>query len=206
MYNFEYIMIQHKEVPFNNSLNTLPFFQWSAYFTKKQVQGLIKIFSDLPEKPALIGQAALDVDINIRNHTVQTLEFAETTQPVFDQLHKVVESINYHHFNFQLWGMENLELSKYKEGNFFVMHSDRANSPFRTERKFVCLVGLSDSKERKGGNIMVSPAGNSKFQTELVLERGDVVLMPSWVPYEVTPVTEGELAYINTWITGPKFT
>lgn len=85
------------------------------------------------------------------------------------------------------------------------MHNDRSTLADRSERKLTVLVGLSNADEYKGGDIHLLPNGYSKHKQTVRLNKGDMLVFPTWVPYEIKPIEEGSMKLLTTWVYGPKF-
>lgn len=206
MFLFEHEMNRLEKPLQDNPYNNLPYFHWKEAFKDP----LLLEFVDKYEhqwKPAEVGVSAEKASVNteIRDHEVSLIEYNVMTEGLFRALYKIVESVNYYHYNFRLWSMEDIQTTRYNEGSFFVMHNDRSVFPHTIERKLTVIVGLSGQEDYQGGDIVVCPSGNEKFKHTVRLNKGDVLVFPCWVPYEIQPVTQASMTLLQTWMYGPKF-
>jgi len=205
MYHFTHQMPRVADPAFSNHYSTLPYTEWPAFFDDKAAAALNAAFDPIESRIALVGIDDGKVDLSYRNQYTKVLQYSEQTHEHFVSVLRAVDAMNYHHFNFALWGMEDLEQCSCPVGSHFDAHVDRAPSPFRTERKMTCIVSTTHADEYEGGTLRILPSGNPKYTHTIKLDMGDVVLLPSWTPYSIDEVTSGTLTYVNTWLTGPKF-
>lgn len=205
MYNFTHQLPRVADPAFSNNYNTLPYAQWVGRFDSDEIDKFDSLFGGADERIALVGIDEGKVDTRYRNQYSKLLEYGEQSREMFEAVREVVDSLNYYHFNFALWAMEDIEQCICPVGSHFDVHVDRAPSPFRTERKLTCIVGMSSADSYDGGTLKILSSGNSKYATTIKLDVGDVVVIPSWTPYAIDKVTSGTLKYATTWLTGPKF-
>ena len=206
MFTFQHEMNRNEVPAKDNSYNMQPFFHWKEALTDKLLLGYIDGLEHKWE-PAQVG-ASVDtavVNRDVRNHDVSVIEYSVLSEGLFRAIHKLVESINFYHYNFRLWAMEDIQASKFDQGSFFVSHIDRSYMPSVIERKLTVIVGLTDHNHYEGGDIVFYPSGNPDFKYTVRLNRGDMLVFPCWVPYENQPVTQGSINLLQTWVYGPKF-
>lgn len=205
MFTFKYLMSYTENPAADNAYGTLDYFKWEKYVEDDVLLKSIQP-SDEDWYPAEIGGAGdSTVDKKIRNHNVASIAYNTDTAPVFNCLHKGVEAINFWHYNYKLWTMEDVQISNFETKQFYSMHSDRTYLKDKSERKLTVIVGLSDADSYQGGEVVLSPHGNKKYETSHRLNRGDLLVFPCWVPYEIKPVKEGCMQQLTTWVYGPKF-
>lgn len=205
MYLFKYTMSRTENPTNDNKYNILPFFSWNKALDD---QTLLDFLDSYPYewKFAEVGDGT-EVTINkkIRNCLVADIEYDAPTRQLYDALHKLVESVNFWHYNFVLWSMQDIQVCDFHKGGLFVMHNDRSALVDMSERKLTVLVGLTDEADYKGGDIHILTNGYSKHKQVVRLNKGDMLVLPTWVPYEVRPVEEGNMKLLTTWVYGPKF-
>ena len=200
--------LSHTETPADtNEFGIHDFFLWERCIGDTEFyKGVDEIGSEWT--PARIGGDVTDtgeVNQKIRKHSVKTIEYNINTQSLFKTLIDPINGINFWHFNFKIWSMEDLQVNRFAKGDFFSLHSDRTRLVDRSERKLTVIAALSDSGSCTGGEINLSPHANKKYETTLRLNKGDLLVFPCWVPYEVKPVKTGEAEYLTSWMYGPKF-
>lgn len=204
MYFFKYLMNRTEHPTDTNQYNTLPYFVWEKAI---EDQSLLTFVNEYPFEwtPAEIGGVEPRIDKKIRNHDNAWIEYNEATDSLFEALHKPIESINFWHYNYVLWSMDDLQVGKFEKNSMYVMHNDRAVWPDRSERKLSVIMGLTSEDQYKGGEINLMTTGYPKHKQTVRLNRGDVLVFPTWVPYEIKPVEEGTMQLLSTWVYGPKF-
>jgi|TARA_R100000781_G_scaffold106991_1_gene71095 PKHD-type hydroxylase len=108
---------------------------------------------------------------------------------------------------FDITGVENLQLSKYTEGEKYSWHYDLI--PGNKVRKLTFTVSLNDDYE--GGNFQFSfGQPNWKYKKRTIEEpalniRGKFVVFPSYYFHRVLPVTKGTRYSLTGWAYGPPF-
>lgn len=205
MFTFKYMMSYTESPSADNSYNTLDYFLWNKHV---EDEVLLKSIDDIcvDWKQAEIGGSGESIiDKKIRNHMVSVIEYGTDTAPIFNMIHKGVEAVNYWHYNYRLWTMEDIQVSRYESKHFYSMHSDRTYLKDKSERKLTAIIGLTDGDNYTGGDVVISPHGSKKYETLFKLNRGDMIVFPCWVPYEIKPVKEGCMQHLTTWVYGPKF-
>ena len=69
-------------------------------------------------------------------------------------------------------------------------------------RKLSMVLQLTDPSQYEGGNLQLMTSGEPITVRK---QRGLVVVFPSYVLHQVTPVTNGNRQSLVSWITGPTF-
>lgn len=131
-----------------------------------------------------------------------------------DTLNKIVshiDEINKRHFKFDLFFTEELQITKYDESEkgHYVFHVDD-NYQFQTNvgRKLSFVIQLSDPNEFEGGDFIIkTPNGEIDVgkHTPQAIQKGSVIVFPSFVTHAVKPVTKGIRYSLVGWCHGPRF-
>ena len=121
-------------------------------------------------------------------------------------------------WNFEWDWCENIQFTKYKLNQFYGWHSDswekiyddKAPINFQGKiRKLSIIVALSDPNNYSGGEVQFDfrnkAEGSNIITCEEVKEQGSIVVFPSHVWHQVTPVTEGERYSLVCWTLGKPF-
>ena len=121
-------------------------------------------------------------------------------------------------WNFELDWAESCQFTVYKKNQFYDWHCDSFRDPYGKDRdknhigkirKLSVTVSLNDSKEYKGGTLEFQPRDdtdpNITVQCNEILEKGSIVVFPSYVWHRVTPVTEGTRYSLVIWNLGKPF-
>jgi len=121
-------------------------------------------------------------------------------------------------WNFQWDVSETCQFTKYRLNQYYHWHCDSFHSPYNTPndltkhgriRKLSVTVSLSDPKEYKGGELQFD-FYNEKRKKNMVtckeiLEKGSLVVFPSFVWHQVKPVTKGTRYSLVIWNLGSQF-
>ena len=70
--------------------------------------------------------------------------------------------------------------------------------------KFSLSIQLTDPKKYQGGDLKLHN-GSDKDASIMSKAQGTLILFPSFILHEVTPVTKGERNSLVSWITGKPF-
>lgn len=89
--------------------------------------------------------------------------------------------------------------------NTWTTHSDWVGKV----RKLSMTVQLTDPDEYKGGDFEIDRGphyGISRYyKVSEIAQRGSIIVFPSFVPHQVTPVTEGVRESLVMWSIGPRW-
>ena len=121
-------------------------------------------------------------------------------------------------WNFQWDVSETCQFTKYRLNQYYHWHCDSFHSPYNTPndlvkhgriRKLSVTVSLSNPKEYKGGELQFD-FYNEKRKKNIVtckeiLEKGSLVVFPSFVWHQVKPVTKGTRYSLVIWNLGSQF-
>lgn len=121
---------------------------------------------------------------------------------VYDQLLTLAAEENATRFRLRLEGITRPpEYVEYTPGNgHFDWHDDYSHEGESSPRKLTVIFQLSAGDEYEGGDFQ---SWGVPIET-LSRERGSVLLLPSFVPHRVTPVTRGRRRVLVAWIAGPR--
>lgn len=141
---------------------------------------------------------------NVRTNSIFPIDNEDFKKLVFSW----VEKANYEcGWWFDLEGLENLQLSKYSEGEKYSWHYDMI--PGNKVRKLSFTVSLNDDYE--GGDFQFSfGKPNWKYKKRIIPEpaldtKGKFVVFPSYYFHRVLPVTKGTRYSLTGWAYGPPF-
>lgn len=116
-------------------------------------------------------------------------------QFVFAQIKKLND------LEFELSGMEPLQIFKYEIGDHYDWHTDW--SPVNNKkRKLSITIQLSDPSEYEGGDVEILDGPEPRL---IPKEIGTATVFPSWAAHRVLPITSGERWAMVAWATGKPF-
>lgn len=130
----------------------------------------------------------------------------EETNWLFDKMIDLIGNINENYFKFDLNQFEPLQFTSYDSSRkeFYGQHMDCSMGiPHATaSRKLSITLQLSAADEYEGGDLLLY---QSKDPATAPKKKGQLVVFPSYVLHEVTPVTKGTRYSLVTWVHGPMF-
>jgi len=139
---------------------------------------------------------------NARISTQQPLSKDENGSPLSDILFHV-EKMNYSSWNFKLTGTDDqidaTEIYKYEVGGHFRWHMDM--TPILSSRKLGFTLQLSASDDYEGGDLEFMACDSNPA----IRKKGSLIVFPSFVWHQITPVTQGTRLAIVGWVHGPTF-
>ena len=110
-----------------------------------------------------------------------------------------------------------------KRGDFYTWHTDAGPTtyPDGTIRKLSCTIQLSDPDEYEGGHFQWLDATTEfdRMQDSSTInmtnaiqtvpfsmkQKGTIILFPSFLHHQVTPVLRGQRKSLVTWFIGPPY-
>lgn len=110
---------------------------------------------------------------------------------------------------YDLQGLETLQFSTYAPGDHHGWHMDTL-SHGALVRKLTVVVQLDDGDDYDGGDLELLRFGVARAEAvELprapMRQRGSVVVFPSFLVHQVTPVRRGQRRTLVAWFVGPRF-
>jgi len=111
-------------------------------------------------------------------------------------------------WKFIIENMQNSQLTRYKEGEFYSWHRDGGGDHLYNQggnvRKLSMTVCLNDDYE--GGELQFCSYGQTEHTIDSPPQgKGTVIVFPSFIDHQVSPVTKGIRYSCVTWFTGPPF-
>lgn len=104
-------------------------------------------------------------------------------------------------WQFDLIGMsENIQYTHYCGSNRGRYKKHYDIGPGFWHRKISIVVQLDDPNDYIGGDLLLHKGGEPEFAPK---KKGDVILFPSFLVHEVTPVISGNRRSMVCWVTGP---
>tara|TARA_B110000285_G_C15027081_1_gene564722 strand:+ start:513 stop:1094 length:582 start_codon:yes stop_codon:yes gene_type:complete len=133
--------------------------------------------------------------------------------PLFDLVKNfVTESNKNAEWNFQWDWIEPVQFTSYSKKEYYGWHADGFPEPMKKEdpnfngkiRKLSFILQLADPKKYTGGELRFSFPGVKKqiFKPKIFLPQGSVIVFPSFIQHEVTPVKTGNRYSLVGWCIG----
>lgn len=194
--------MQHVLTPY--ATNVEPFAWWENGFTDQELNWLQEQAMKAEQRARVGGNATGDDLARIRRSQVSWLNKTQDTAWVYEKLAHIASSLNAQYYRFDLTGFgEALQLTNYdqSEHGMYGWHVDYGGN-VAPSRKLSMVLQLTDPSQYEGGNLQIMTTGDPNTVRK---QRGFVVVFPSYVLHQVTPVTKGSRQSLVSWITGPAF-
>jgi PKHD-type hydroxylase len=201
--------IKNKEINFNdfkfqNSSWNLKLDQVSLYafwknaFSKEECLTIINIAKDKGLiKGTVTGKS------NVRDSKISWLYPGDNNMEfVFRRVTDITLDLNERFFKFDLFGLnEGFQFTNYKApSGKYGKHIDRGKNML--VRKLSISIQLTNPEEYEGGELYLYDDDKGSIMDKT---QGTLIIFPSYVLHEVTPVTKGERNSLVTWVTGEQF-
>jgi PKHD-type hydroxylase len=176
-----------------------------SYFTTKVPESICDIASaELNEIESITGKLKDNTEINleVRNSTIK---FAPDWYWFNGVLNQIVAEANFKAgWNFILNKLETVQYSEYKSGQHYNWHIDtKPMSDGAFDRKITVICAMNSLDEYTGGQLEIKSLENEIIRPKL--NKGDVIVFPSFLLHRVTPVKSGVRYSATMWLSGPAF-
>lgn len=192
--------MQHVIIPFAKKIE--PYVWWEGAFSDSEIDWL-QNKSIQASTNALIGTKNNERNSSdIRRSKISWLEKTKDSSWVFERLSDVVSQINSQYYNFDITGFgEPLQLTNYDHTELgkYDWHEDYNAG---VSRKLSMVLQLTDPAQYEGGNLQIM---TGEGISTIKKQRGLIVVFPSYILHQVTPVTQGSRQSLVSWISGPAF-
>jgi len=170
---------------------------WNNAFSKEECQKIISIAKD---KGLIEGKAT--GKSGIRDSKISWLYPCDDMDWVFRRVTDITLNLNERFFKFDLFGInEGFQFTNYEApSGKYGKHVDRAlNIPVR---KLSISIQLTNPEEYEGGELYLYATDEGDLMDKT---QGTLIIFPSYVLHEVTPVTKGTRNSLVSWVTGKQF-
>lgn len=173
---------------------------WKEAISKEVCDAILNNTDFASYKDAKVtAQAVLDPEARIS----ETF-FVDAMQPVGCIARTYIESANQQAgWGYALDGQENTQITRYRGdvNGHYDWHMDTTYPKNGIQRKLTCVLLLSDPSEFEGGILQLKGFEDK----QLLTNKGDIVVFPSFIEHKVTAVTTGVRFTAVTWAIGPSF-
>ena len=180
---------------------------WDDAFTLDEIDKIVEMGYSQPLDKGMITNHNGKSDIpNLRSCTLNWHYPSESNEWIFSRVTEALSQVNSKVYHYELANIEPLQFASYNSNNkeFYGKHLDctfGVDSP-NTNRKLSVTLQLTDSDEYEGGDLLLYTC-----ETPVVApkKKGMMIVFPSFIMHEVTPVTKGHRHSLVTWAHGPLF-
>lgn len=183
------------------------FVYWHGAFTDAEIDRIVELGLSKPLDEGVVNSGTSSSTLHAsRNCTLNWMAPDSENRWVFDKLQKAFLDLNDLYFKYDLEKFEPFQFCRYHHDRqeFYGKHIDcsRGNLDPSTSRKLSVTLQLSDAADYEGGDLLLHAADRPDIAPR---KKGMLVLFPSYVLHEVTPVTAGTRYSLVTWAHGPLF-
>jgi PKHD-type hydroxylase len=137
---------------------------------------------------------------NIRKSTIAWIDVQPDSEWLYEKVWDTFQAVN-RWFKFDLFGfVDEIQFAKYAVGDGFGWHLDAGGGQTST-RKLSMSVQLCDDDEYFGGDLELCACPGLDPRRR----RGTIIVFPSFLAHQVTPVTRGTRYSLVAWAHGPAF-
>ena len=158
-----------------------------------------------PEKAKVNNPTGFIDNPNVRNTDVVFHPCKSDLGKFFKQNAKTVNKESEWFFNISR--IETIQILKYTEGSFYNKHIDltvpSGAGYHQKQRKISCSLQLNSPSEYYGGEFILFYLNGDSVTIDL--NKGDLLLFPSFIPHEVTNIVKGIRYSSTAWIEGLSF-
>lgn len=174
---------------------------YQGLFLPHEVDRILNFWDDDKTiKATLAGKDKYDDDL--RKSSVMFIDNIPENDWIYRKLAGLAINCNNERYWFDLLGFhQELQLTRYSEGDFFDWHLDFGAGEI-SARKLSMTVQLSDPDEYEGGDLEFMI--NHKV-VKAPRQKGTIVIFPSFIMHRVTPITKGVRQSIVGWVSGPPY-
>ena len=129
-------------------------------------------------------------------HWMTNEKYKNSLLPIYQEISSKVRRINDSMWGYSYTGYEPFQYSEYRIGDYFDWHIDTNQFTGTNIRKVSFSLGLSNKNEYEGGDLIIK---SSDQETHYKLDRGDIIVFPSWMLHKVTPITKGKRRVVVGW-------
>jgi PKHD-type hydroxylase len=142
-------------------------------------------------------------DLDYRSVNTANINLYEQPRLV-SMIRHFVDVFNAIHFCYDVTGISQIDALHYTPGGKYELHQDDAPWPEHQKRKFSVIVQLTDPNEYTGGDFQIPMVDENATHEQLTSrrEKGTVIIFPSWMQHQITPIQSGERRSIIAWAMG----
>jgi len=188
--------------PFVVNENIAEWAFWDTAFSKEECEKIIELGKkQILETGCINSDGKNIVDEHIRISNVSWLFPSNDTEWIYKRLTYIIVELNKRFFNYDLYGIiEGLQFTEYfgDRSGMYTKHIDSTSNG--VIRKISVSVQLSELNSYEGGSLLLHTSSNPQ---EMGKDVGKLIMFPSFVLHEVTPVKKGTRYSLVAWVTGP---
>lgn len=183
-------------------------------FSFEELNAIQKYVDKKEKQQSEVKTAENKINLDARSSKIFFMHFSETAKDLpwmFEKINFFLQRANEDYFNYDLNGYDYIQYSEYssEEKGHYNFHIDTVMDDVpKNEYDFLCrklsfsLCLNQQGVDYSGGDFELK----THFEpTKIKINRGDMLIFPSFLLHRVCPVTEGVRKSLVGWVTGPKF-
>ena len=181
--------------------NYADFIYYQGLFLPHEIANILRFWKEEDIiKATISGEDTYNEEL--RKSSVMFIENIPKNDWIYSKLAGLAMATNNERYWFDLLGFhQELQLTRYSEGDFFDWHLDFGAGEI-SARKLSMTIQLSDADSYEGGDLQFMI--NNKI-VNASREKGTIIIFPSFIMHRVTPITKGTRQSIVGWVSGPPF-
>lgn len=187
-------------------INT-PYAYAENIFTDFEMDKLAKLAKTVTAEKAKIGtMPAGETNLDIRNSAIVWIAAGEETEFAFRKITDVVLELNRNFYGYDLEEFEDLQYTEYdaEYKGHYGCHKDVAYDGIMARRKLSFVIQMTEESSYEGGELLLYPDSIDKHVVA-PKKRGTIIVFPSYMLHQITPVTKGIRNSLVSWVHGPAF-
>lgn len=182
-------------------------------FSEEEIDLIVNSLHDEKTEQGQIGTSETETEtlLKYRSSNITFINYSKKHSWIFEKFNKIIQTVNEEYYNFDLNGYDFIQYSVYdsNQKGHYDYHIDlMLDLVPQKEYDFLCrklsfsLCLSQQGIDYSGGDfkIKIGSEGNS-----MKLNKGDMIVFPSFILHKVEPVTEGVRKSLVGWVVGPKF-
>ncbi|QHI36605.1 PKHD-type hydroxylase [Kordia antarctica] len=181
--------------------NFAEYVYYQGLFLPHEIDRILNFWDDDKTiKATLAGENKHDDEL--RKSSVMFIDNTPENDWIYKKLASLAITCNNERYWFDLLGFhQELQLTRYSEGDFFDWHMDFGPGEI-SARKLSMTIQLSDENDYEGGDLQFMI--NHKI-VAAPRKKGTIIIFPSFIMHRVTPITKGIRQSIVGWVSGPPY-
>jgi PKHD-type hydroxylase len=182
-------------------------------FSKEEVDLIVASLRDGEKEQGQIGtiEAEAETLLKFRSSRVSFINYSKEYSWLFNKFNKIIQNVNEEYYNFDLNGYDFVQYSEYlaNEKGHYDYHIDlmmdmipQKDYDFLYRKLSFSLCLNQQGADYSGGDFKIKTGAE---EVSMKLNKGDMLVFPSFILHKVEPVTEGVRKSLVGWVTGPKF-
>ena len=154
--------------------------------------------------PGKVGFHKESMNDFVRKVSIQGFAYNTAEHKIISKiLDPLVQMANREAFGFDISGISEFQISKYRQAEYYKEHMDCFLKGIPSQRKLSITLQLSDQADYEGGEFVFNK--DIPGLPNEVKNKGSIIVFPSFLYHQVMPVTKGDRYSLVGWYEGPQW-